>query len=284
LTEVGVEPSVLRLAASLEQSSEHPVARAIVAGASDLVAPSRFEYEPGQGVVGEVEGHELALGNAALLRSQGVEVSGLLERARPLLEQGVTVVLVAVDGVAAGLLGVSDPIKPGTREALQDLKDAGLRLVMLTGDNRVTAEAVARQLGMNEVVAEVLPTQKGTAVERLQSEGRVVAMAGDGINDAPALAQAEVGVAMGTGTDVAIESADVTLLQGDLRGLVRARRLSQATLRNVRQNLAFAFLYNVIGIPLAAFGIMTPMFASAAMSLSSVSVITNALRLRGLKL
>ncbi len=284
LTEIGVSADVLRLAASLEQSSEHPVASAIAAGAKELVAPTSFEYEPGQGVVGIVEGRKVALGNAALFKTLGIASSALVEQARPFQEQGMTVILVAVDGEPSGVLGVSDPIKPGTREALADLRAEGLRLVMLTGDSRVSAEAVARQLGMNEVVAEVLPTQKGTAVERLQADGRKVAMAGDGINDAPALAQAEVGVAMGTGTDVAIESADVTLLQGDLRGLLRARRLSQATLRNIRQNLAFAFLYNALGIPLAAFGLLTPMFASAAMSLSSVSVIANALRLRGVKL
>ncbi len=295
LTEVGVEEEVLRLAASLEQGSEHPVAAAIVAGARErglpLVTPDSFDYQPGLGLVGVVQGRSVVLGNAALLKQQGLDTTALLERGRSLLEQGQTVILVGIDGQPAGLLGVSDPIKPGTREALGVLAAEGLRLVMLTGDHRVAAEAVARQLGMNEVVAEVLPTQKGAAVERLQAEGRVVAMVGDGINDAPALAQAEVGVAMGTGTDVAIESADVTLLQGDLQGLVRARRLSRATLSNIRQNLAFAFLYNVLGVPLAAGllypftgWLLSPMFASAAMSLSSVSVIANALRLRGVKL
>ncbi|GMU55392.1 MAG: hypothetical protein AMXMBFR33_45380 [Candidatus Xenobia bacterium] len=295
LTEVGVDEEVLRLAASLEQGSEHPVAAAIVAGARErglpLVTPDSFDYQPGLGLVGVVQGRSLVLGNAALLKQEGLDPAALLERGRSLLEQGQTVILVGVDGQPAGLLGVSDPIKPGTREALGVLAAEGLRLVMLTGDHRVAAEAVARQLGMNEVVAEVLPTQKGAAVERLQAEGRVVAMVGDGINDAPALAQAEVGVAMGTGTDVAIESADVTLLQGDLQGLVRARRLSRATLTNIRQNLAFAFLYNVLGVPLAAGllypftgWLLSPMFASAAMSLSSVSVIANALRLRGVRL
>ncbi|MCE7873402.1 heavy metal translocating P-type ATPase [bacterium CPR1] len=295
LTELGVEEEVLRLAASLEQGSEHPVAAAIVAGARErglsLATPDSFDYQPGLGLVGVVQGRSLVLGNAALLKQQGLDPAALLERGRSLLEQGQTVILVGVDGQPAGLLGVSDPIKPGTREALGLLAAEGLRLVMLTGDHRVAAEAVARQLGMNEVVAEVLPTQKGAAVERLQAEGRVVAMVGDGINDAPALAQAEVGVAMGTGTDVAIESADVTLLQGDLQGLVRARRLSRATLSNIRQNLTFAFLYNVLGVPLAAGllypstgWLLSPMFASAAMSLSSVSVIANALRLRGVRL
>ena len=229
----------------------------------------------------------MALGTRALLEELGVAVGGLAEPAEALRRDGQTVVFVAVDGKAAGLVGVADPIKASTPEAIRLLHAAGVRLVMLTGDSRTTAEAVARQLGIDQVIAEVLPEQKGEAVKRLQREGRVVAMAGDGVNDAPALAQAQVGIAMGTGTDVAMESAGVTLVKGDLRGIARARRLSRATMRNIRQNLFFAFVYNTLGVPIAAgvlypfFGLLlSPMIAAAAMTFSSVSVISNALRLR----
>jgi P-type Cu+ transporter len=287
------EARLLHLAASLERGSEHPLAAAIVAGAEARGAsPSRaqdFRSLTGQGVVGQVEGATVALGNAALFASQGVDTGALAGRAEALRREGQTVVFVAVDGQAAGLLGVEDPLKASTPEALALLRREGLRVVMLTGDSRTTAEAVARRLGLGEVRAEVLPEGKGDVVKRLQAEGRVVAMAGDGVNDAPALAQADVGIAMGTGTDIAMESAGVTLVKGDLLGIARARALSQATLRNIRQNLFFAFVYNLLGVPLAAgvlypaFGwLLSPMLASAAMSLSSVSVIGNALRLRNL--
>jgi Cu+-exporting ATPase len=289
------EATLLRLAASLERGSEHPLAEAIVSGAKErgavLTAVEDFRSETGKGVVGRVDGVEVALGNAALMSARGVEATALTARAESLRQEGQTVVLVAVSGRAAGLLGVEDPVKESTPEALSLLRQEGLRVVMLTGDSQTTAEAVARRLGISEVIAGVLPEGKGDVVKRLQQEGRVVAMAGDGVNDAPALAQAEVGIAMGTGTDIAMESAGVTLVKGDLRGMVRARRLSQGALRNIRQNLFFAFIYNLLGVPLAAgvlypfFGLLlSPIFASAAMSLSSVSVIANALRLRRLKL
>ncbi|MDY7227124.1 heavy metal translocating P-type ATPase [Hyalangium rubrum] len=289
------EARLLRLAASLERGSEHPLAAAIVAGAQErgvvLAQVSEFRSLTGKGVTGRVDGVWVGLGNAALLSALEVEPEALAERAEALRREGQTVVFVAVDGRPAGLLGVADPLKASTPEALALLRREGLRVVMLTGDSRTTAEAVARQLGIDEVLAEVLPETKGDVVKRFQAEGRVVAMAGDGVNDAPALAQADVGIAMGTGTDIAMESAGVTLVKGDLRGIARARRLSQATLRNIRQNLFFAFLYNVLGVPLAAgalypvFGLLlSPMIASAAMSLSSVSVIANALRLRRLSL
>ncbi|MBZ4397821.1 heavy metal translocating P-type ATPase [Myxococcus sp. AS-1-15] len=289
------EATLLRLAASLERGSEHPLAEAIVSGAKErgavLTAVEDFRSETGKGVVGRVDGVEVALGNAALMSARGVEATALTARAESLRQEGQTVVLVAVSGRAAGLLGVEDPVKESTPEALSLLRQEGLRVVMLTGDSRTTAEAVARRLGISEVIAGVLPEGKGDVVKRLQQEGRVVAMAGDGVNDAPALAQADVGIAMGTGTDIAMESAGVTLVKGDLRGIVRARRLSQGALRNIRQNLFFAFIYNLLGVPLAAgvlypfFGLLlSPIFASAAMSLSSVSVIANALRLRRLKL
>jgi Cu+-exporting ATPase len=245
----------------------------------------------GKGVKGRVGGRRVALGNGALLADAGVDAGPLAERAEARRRQGQTVMLAAVDGRLAGLLAVADPIKPSTREAIRALRERGLRLVMLTGDSRSTAEAVAAELGLDEVEAEVLPEDKVAVVERLQREGRVVAMAGDGVNDAPALARAEVGIAMGTGTDVAMESAGVTLVRGDLGGIVRAIRLSRATMRNVRQNLFFAFVYNALGVPVAAgvlypfFGILlSPMIAAAAMSFSSVSVIANALRLRAVKL
>jgi len=286
---------LLRLAASLERASEHPLAAAVVAGAKvggATRADARdFRSVTGQGVAGTVDGRAVAVGTRDFLAGLGVDLGALVERAEGLRREGQTVVFVAVDGVPAGLLGIADPIKPSTAEALAALRADGLRVVMLTGDGRTTAEAVARTLGMNEVIAEVLPDQKGEVIRRLQAEGRVVAMAGDGINDAPALAQAQVGIAMGTGTDVAMESAGVTLVKGDLRGIARARRLSRSTMRNIRQNLAFAFLYNALGVPVAAgvlypwFGLLlSPMLASAAMTFSSVSVITNSLRLRKLAL
>ncbi|HEX9733759.1 MAG TPA: heavy metal translocating P-type ATPase [Thermoanaerobaculia bacterium] len=290
------ERRLLLLAASLERGSEHPLAAAIVAGArergvEDLVEASGFDSVTGKGVTGKVDGRRVALGNRALMDEHGVDAGGLDERAEELRGAGRTVMIVAVDGAPAGLLGVADPIKETTAEALRELHAEGVRVVMLTGDNRTTAEAVARELGLDEVVAEVLPDQKADEVKRLQDEGRVVAMAGDGINDAPALAQAQVGIAMGTGTDVAIESAGVTLVKGDLRGIVRARRLSRATMANVRQNLFFAFVYNSLGVPIAAgvlypfFGLrLSPMIAAAAMSFSSVTVIGNALRLRRVEL
>ncbi|MCE9672297.1 heavy metal translocating P-type ATPase [Myxococcus stipitatus] len=289
------EARLLRLAASLERGSEHPLAESIVAGARErgatLGTVRDFQSVTGQGVVGRVDEVEVALGNVALMKARRVDVAALGERGEALRREGQTVVLVAVDGRVAGLLGVEDPVKASTPEALALLRRDGLRVVMLTGDSQTTAEAVARRLGISEVIAGVLPDAKGDAVRRLQGEGRVVAMAGDGVNDAPALAQADVGIAMGTGTDIAMESAGVTLVKGDLRGIVRARRLSEGTLRNIRQNLFFAFVYNLLGVPLAAgvlypvFGLLlSPIFASAAMSLSSVSVIVNALRLRRLKL
>jgi P-type Cu+ transporter len=289
------EARLLQLAASLEQGSEHPLAAAIAAGAQARGAPPTrvqdFRSLTGKGVVGQVEGVSVALGNAALLAALGVEAGALAARAEALRREGQTVVFAVVEGQPVGLLGVEDPLKASTPEALALLRREGLRVVMLTGDSRTTAEAVARRLGLTEVVAEVLPEGKGDVVKRLQAEGRVVAMAGDGVNDAPALAQADVGIAMGTGTDIAMESAGVTLVKGDLLGIARARTLSQATLRNIRQNLFFAFVYNLLGVPLAAgvlypaFGwLLSPMLASAAMSLSSVSVIGNALRLRRLSL
>ncbi|WP_164008242.1 heavy metal translocating P-type ATPase [Pyxidicoccus trucidator] len=316
------EARLLRLAASLERGSEHPLAAAIVGGAKErgvsLTTVEDFRSHTGQGVTGRVDGAEVALGNVALMTARGVDAGVLAPRAgtlgaegapvapgthgptaerelgalaEALRAEGQTVVLVAADGRLVGLLGVEDPVKASTPEALELLRHEGLRVVMLTGDSRTTAEAVARRLGITEVIAGVLPDAKGDAVRKLQREGRVVAMAGDGVNDAPALAQADVGIAMGTGTDIAMESAGVTLVKGDLRAIARARRLSQGTLSNIRQNLFFAFIYNLLGVPLAAgvlypfFGLLlSPIFASAAMSLSSVSVIVNALRLRKLEL
>ncbi len=289
------DATLLRLAAAVERGSEHPLAAAVVAAADGrgLAAPkaTAFKAVPGRGVVASVEGRPVALGTAQLLEGLGMDTGPLTGRAEALRRDGATAMLVAVDGKPAGLLGVSDPIKATTPEAIRALHDDGIRVVMLTGDNRTAAQAVAARLGMDEVVAEVLPDQKADAVKRLQAEGRVVAMAGDGINDAPALAQAQVGIAMGTGTDVAMESAGVTLVKGDLRGIVRARRLSRATMRNIRQNLFWAFAYNTVGVPLAAgvlypaFGILlSPIIAAAAMSFSSVSVVGNALRLRRARL
>jgi Cu+-exporting ATPase len=285
------ENRILGLAASLERASEHPLAAAILQAARErgvnLGDATDFESRTGKGVVGLVYGERVALGNASLMQELGVDVGALASRADELRGDGQTVTMIAVDGRIAGLLGVADPIKPSAAEAIRALHAEGIRVVMLTGDNRTTAQTVASRLAVDEVVAEVLPDEKAEAVKRLQSEGRTVAMAGDGINDAPALAVARVGIAMGTGTDVAMESAGVTLVKGDLRGIVRARQLSRATMRNIRQNLAFAFVYNSAGVPIAAgvlyplLGVLlSPMIAAAAMSLSSVSVIANALRLR----
>jgi Cu+-exporting ATPase len=285
------ERAVLRVAAGLERASEHPLAAAIVSGAEERGAfPGRaaeFEAVAGKGVFGRVEGHDVVLGTPAFLGDRGIESSDLAALAETFRSEGQTVMVVAIDGRAAGLLGVADPVKATTPEAIAALHRDGVRVVMLTGDSRTTAEAVARALAIDEVFAGVLPEQKADVVKRLQAEGRVVAMAGDGVNDAPALAQARVGIAMGTGTDVAMESAGVTLVKGDLRGIVRARRLSRATLRNIKQNLFFAFVYNALGVPVAAgalypfFGILlSPIIAAAAMSFSSVSVVGNALRLR----
>lgn len=285
------ETDLLRLAASLERGSEHPLAAAIVRGAEDkdsaLSDAEAFESITGKGVKGRVDGREVALGNRALLDSLGIDPGGLTERAEALRGEAQTVMFVAVDGQAAGLLGVADPIKDSTPDAIKTLHREGLRVVMLTGDSLTTAQAVARQLGIDEVMAEVLPDQKAEKVKQLQAEGRVVAMAGDGINDAPALAQAQVGIAMGTGTDVAMESASVTLVKGDLRGIARARSLSRQTMKNIKQNLFFAFVYNAAGVPIAAgvlypvFGLLlSPIIAAAAMSFSSLSVVGNALRLR----
>ncbi|PYQ06461.1 MAG: heavy metal translocating P-type ATPase [Acidobacteria bacterium] len=285
------EKELLRLAASLEQASEHPLAAAIVSGAVERgvrpAAAAGFASHTGRGVAGVVDGHRVVVGNRSLLDEMGVAPGPLASRAEALRGEGHGVMFVAVDGRVAGLLGVTDPLKPSTPEALRLLRDDGVHIVMVTGDGRATAEAVARKLGLEDVHAEVLPEQKVEIVARMQAAGRVVAVAGDGINDAPALAKADVGIAMGTGTDVAMESAGVTLVKGDLRGVARARRLSRATMRNIRQNLFFAFVYNVLGIPVAA-GVLypstglllNPMIAAAAMSFSSVSVIGNALRLR----
>ena len=286
---------ILRLAASLERASEHPLAAAIVAAAQkegvQLAKTEEFRSLTGKGVIGKVDGHSVALGNLALLQELAIDPGSLLARAEELRREGHTVMFVAVDGRAAGLVAVSDPIKQSTHEAIEVLHREGIRIVILTGDSRTTAEAVARRLGIDQVDAEVLPEQKVEVIKRLQAQGRIVAMAGDGVNDAPALAQAQVGIAMGTGTDVAIESAHITLVKGDLRGIAKARRLSRATMRNIRQNLFFAFVYNVLGVPVAAgvlypfFGILlSPIIASAAMTFSSVSVIANALRLRRVKL
>jgi Cu+-exporting ATPase len=285
------EEDVLRLAASLDQGSEHPLAAAIVAAANEqglkLSKPEAFDSESGIGVRGTVDGKSLALGNTALMEQLGVSVDALKERAEELRGQGASVMHLAVDGELAGMLAVSDPIKPTSADALKSLRDAGLRVVMATGDGLTTARAVGKRLGIEEVHGEVKPADKLKLVEKLQAEGRIVAMAGDGINDAPALARADVGIAMGTGTDVAMNSAQLTLVKGDLRGIATARALSVATVSNMKQNLAFAFLYNSLGVPLAA-GVLfpltgwllSPMIAALAMSLSSASVIFNALRLR----
>jgi Cu+-exporting ATPase len=285
------EGLLLRLAASLERGSEHPLAAAIVAGAAarhaELTSAHHFQSLTGRGVTGSVDDHTVALGNRTLLGELSVDPGDLAEQAELLRADGQTVMFVAIDNRPAGILGVADPVKDSTPEAVRMLEADTVRLVMLTGDSRTTAQAVARKLGLDQVEAEVLPHQKSQIVKRLQAEGSTVAMAGDGVNDAPALAQAHVGIAMGTGTDVAIQSAGITLVKGDLRGIARARTLSRATMRNIRQNLFFAFIYNALGVPIAAgllyplFGILlNPMIAAAAMSLSSVSVIGNSLRLR----
>jgi Cu+-exporting ATPase len=289
------DAELLRLAAGVEQSSEHPLAAAIVHGARDrdIVPPKAQDFRSvtGKGVTGTVDGRSVTVGTVSFLNDISVETKHLLEQAEPISSQRQTVMFVAIDGTPAGFLGVADPIKPSTPEAIDLLHREGLRIVMLTGDSRTTAEAVATQLHIDEVQAEVLPAQKTAVIKRLQAEGYVVAMAGDGINDAPALAQAHVGIAMGTGTDVAMESAGVTLIKGDLRAITRARRLSRGTMRNIRQNLFFAFVYNMLGVPIAAgvlypfvWILLSPMIASAAMTFSSVSVIGNALRLRNLQL
>jgi len=289
------EGTVLKLAASVERGSEHPLAAAIVNGAQErgvqVANATAFNSVTGKGVKGEVDGQQVALGNRALLDDLKIDPGDLATKAESLRADGQTVMFVVVDEKAAGLVGVADPIKESTPEAIRQLHEEGIRIVMLTGDSRTTAEAVARKLNIDEVVAEVLPNQKVDVVKRFQGEGRFVAMAGDGINDAPALAQAQVGIAMGTGTDVAMKSAGVTLVKGDLRGIVRARVLSRLTMSNIKQNLFFAFIYNSLGVPIAGgalypfFGILlSPMIAAAAMSFSSVSVIGNALRLRGVRL
>ena len=284
------EAELLRLAASLERASEHPLGLAIVKGAEErglgLSNAEAFRSVTGKGIKGRLDWREVALGNRALMEGIGVDTSGLQSQAEALRREGETVMYLAIDATPAGLLGVADPIKASTPEAIAALHKEGVRIVMVTGDARATAEAVSRKLDIDELMAEVLPDQKVEMVKRLQAQGRIVAMAGDGISDAPALAQAQVGIAMGTGTDVAMESAGVTLVKGDLRGIARARRLSHRTMANIRQNLFFAFIYNALGVPIAAgalypaFGVLlSPMFAALAMSLSSVSVAANALRL-----
>jgi Cu+-exporting ATPase len=289
------EADVLRLAASVERGSEHPLAAAIVSAAEarsiSLGATDGFRSVTGKGVTGRVDGQDVALGNAALLQEVGVVAGALADRAEALRRDGQTVMFVGLNGKAVGLLGTTDPIKEWSKEAIELLHAERIKVLMFTGDNRATAEAVGKKLGLDDIVAEVLPADKAEAVRKLQAAGQFVAMAGDGINDAPALAQSQVGIAMGTGTDVAIESAGITLLKGDLRGIASARKLSRATMGNIRQNLFFAFIYNVLGVPVAAgvlypsFGmLLSPMIAAAAMSLSSVSVIANALRLRSVKL
>jgi Cu+-exporting ATPase len=285
------EATVLVFGASLEKSSEHPLAAAVLSAAADrklaLQEVSLFSSVTGKGVTGTIGARQVAVGNAALLEDRGIASTALEARADALRKDGATAIFIAVDGKPAGVIAVADPIKGTTKAALDALRKEGLRIVMVTGDHRTTAQAVASTLGITDVEADVLPDQKSAIVRRLKSEGRVVAMAGDGVNDAPALAEADVGIAMGTGTDVAIQSAGITLVKGDLAGIVRARALSRATMGNIRQNLVLAFVYNVVGIPVAAgvlfpaFGIvLSPILSAAAMSLSSVSVIGNALRLR----
>ena len=285
------ENDALRFAASVEQASEHPLARAIVDAAKEKnVALARvmgFDSPTGKGAIGMVERQRVVLGNANFLKELNIATDALAARAEELRQDGATAIFLAIDGKVAAIIAIADPVKTTTPEALRALKADGIRIVMLTGDNKTTAQAVARRLGIDEVEAEVLPDHKSALVEKLRKEGRVVAMAGDGVNDAPALAAADVGIAMGSGTDVAIESAGITLLKGDLTGIVRARKLSAATMSNIRQNLFFAFIYNAAGVPVAAgvlypmFGILlSPIIAAAAMALSSVSVVGNALRLR----
>jgi Cu+-exporting ATPase len=285
------ETQMLQFAASLERGSEHPLASAIVAAATErklaLAAAHDFDAPAGKGVTGTVEGRRLALGNAPFLNELKIDTAALADEAERLRRDGATAVLLAVDGEPAGVIAIADPVKATTADAIKALAADGIRVVMLTGDNRTTAQAVASRLGITEIEAEVLPDRKSEAVEKLRREGRVVAMAGDGVNDAPALAAADIGIAMGSGSDVAIESAGITLLKGDLTGIVHARALSAAVMRNIKQNLFFAFLYNAAGVPIAAgvlypvFGLLlSPVIAAAAMALSSVSVVGNALRLR----
>jgi Cu+-exporting ATPase len=289
------EAELLRLAASVEQASEHPLAAAIVAAAKarnlTLAKVMGFDAPTGKGAIGMVERKRIAIGNAKFLNELSIATDASADAAETLRQDGATAIFVAVNGKIAGVIAIADQVKATTPAALAALKQAGIRVVMLTGDNRTTAQAIARRLGIEEVEAEVLPDQKADIVAKLKAAGRVVAMAGDGVNDAPALAAADVGVAMGTGTDVAIESAGVTLLKGDLTGLARARNLSRATMGNIRQNLFFAFIYNALGVPIAAgvlypvFGLLlSPMIAALAMALSSVSVITNAMRLRAARI
>ncbi len=289
------EEELMRFAGGLEKGSEHPLAHAILEKATamglELPDAEGFDSPNGKGVTGKVEGRQVLIGNRLLMQSESVDTSDFEAEADQLRKDGATVIFASVDGKVTGLLAIADPVKETTEAAISALQNDGIRVVMLTGDNRTSAEAVARKLHIDEVEAEVLPEDKGRIVQRLKDEGRIVAMAGDGVNDAPALATADVGVAMGTGTDVAIESAGITLLRGDLMGIVEARRLSLATMRNIRQNLFFAFIYNSAGVPIAAgvlypfAGILlSPIFAAAAMSLSSVSVIVNALRLRVVRL
>jgi Cu+-exporting ATPase len=289
------ENEVLQLAAALERGSEHPLARAIVEGAETkrlkLKNVKGFKSFTGKGVVGTVGKNKVALGNDKLLQALNIKKTKLLKRADEFRSKGETVMMVVVDGKLAGLIGVADPIKSSTKQALHDLRQEGIRIMMLTGDSEKTARAVARQLEIDEIEAGVLPDRKSEVIKRLKSQGLVVAMAGDGVNEAPALAQADVGIAMGTGADMAMESSEITLVKGDLTVIVRARRLSEATMRNIRQNLFFAFVYNSVGVPIAAgvfypvFGLLlSPIVASAAMTFSSVSVIVNALRLRRVKL
>jgi Cu+-exporting ATPase len=289
------EADVLRLAATLERASEHPLAAAVLKEATERkITPGEaaaFESISGKGIIGTVEGREVVVGNSALLAQRQIEPGELASCAEEMRQKGQTVMLVADQGRTIGIIAVADPVKSSARETIPALRQSGLRVVMLTGDNQTTAQAIAAELGIDEFEAGVLPDKKSHIVQRLQAEGRVVAMAGDGINDAPALAKANVGIAMGTGTDVAMESGGITLVKGDLRGIVRARHLSQATMRNIRQNLFFAFIYNILGVPIAAgtlypfFGLLLqPVFAAAAMSFSSVSVIGNALRLRKTRL
>jgi P-type E1-E2 ATPase len=292
----GVEENdLLRLTASLERSSEHPLAAAIVRSANErglsLAAVENFDSPIGKGVTGSVDGRKLVIGNLRIMTEAGIDTSSLDDDADELRREGATAIFVAIDGKVAGILAIADPIKATTPAAISALRTAGIRVVMLTGDNATTAKAVAQKLGITDVEAEVLPEDKSKIVERFRQQGRVVAMAGDGVNDAPALAAADVGIAMGTGTDVAMESAGVTLLKGDLIGIVRARHLSAATMANIRQNLFFAFIYNAAGVPIAAgvlypiFGVLlSPIIAAGAMALSSVSVIGNALRLNRVKL
>jgi Cu+-exporting ATPase len=289
------ENELLRLAAGVERASEHPLGAALVAAAEDKKIPipkvSDFDSPTGKGAKGTVDGKKIVVGNVAFLKSEGIDAAPLAGEAEALRQEGATVIFAGIDHEVKGVIAIADPIKATTPEALKVLRDAGLRIVMLTGDNRTTAEAVAKTLGINEIEADILPERKAEVVKRLQSQGLIVAMAGDGVNDAPALAAADIGIAMGKGTDVAIESAGITLLKGDLLGLAQARRLSQATMGNIRQNLLFAFIYNAAGVPIAAgvlypaFGLLlSPVIAAAAMALSSVSVIGNALRLRMMKL